>query len=76
MSKTLTLRNVPEDVVKELRRRAKRNGRSVQSELLTLVRQGTIDQRSLEERLAELRRSLPRRMRIAEIHTAIREGRP
>jgi plasmid stability protein len=76
MSKTLTLRNVPDEVLKELRRRAKRNGRSVQSELLTLVRQGTLDQRSLEERLAELRKSLPRRMRLEEIHSAIRDGRP
>lgn len=76
MTMTLTVRNVPEEVVKELRRRAKRNGRSVQSELLTLVRQGTLDQRSLEERLTELRRSLPRRLRLTEIHAAIREGRP
>lgn len=76
MMKTVTLRNVPEDVVRELRRRAKRNGRSMQGELLMVVRQATLDQRSLEEQLAVLRSSLPRRMRLTEIDAAIRAGRP
>lgn len=76
MPKTVTLRNVPDEVLKELRRRAKRNGRSMQGELLMVVRQATVDQRSLETQLAELRGSLPRRMRLTEIQDAIREGRP
>lgn len=76
MPKTVTLRNVPDEVLKELRRRAKRNGRSMQGELLMVVREATVDQRSLETQLAELRGALPRRMRLTEIQDAIREGRP
>ena len=76
MPKTVTLRNVPDEVLKELRRRAKRNGRSMQGELLMVVREATVDQRSLETQLAELRGSLPRRMRLTAIQDAIREGRP
>lgn len=48
----------------------------MQSELLSLVRQATVDRASLERQLAELRSRVPRRLRIEEIHEAIEEGRP
>lgn len=76
MAKTLTLRNVPDDVVRELRGRARRNGRSMQNELLSLVRQLTMDRRSLERQLAEIRGSVRERQSITDIHKAIDEGRP
>jgi plasmid stability protein len=76
MARTLTLRNVPDEVVRELRRRAKRSGRSMQRELLTVVQQATVDTRSLENSLAAIRRDHGRRLRLSAIHAAIREGRP
>ncbi len=76
MPKTLTVRNVPDAVLGELRRRAQRNGRSMQGELLSLVRQATLDERSFVDQLGEMRRRLPHRMRLGRIQRAIREGRP
>ena len=62
MAKTLTLRNVPDDVVRELRGRARKNGRSMQSELLLVIRQATLDRRSLEKQLAALRGTIQPRI--------------
>lgn len=76
MPKTLTLRNVPDDVVRQLRGRAQRNGRSMQLELLSLVCQATVDRRSLERQLERIRSTRPRRLTSTEIHRAIDEGRP
>jgi plasmid stability protein len=76
MAKTLTIRNVPDDVVRELRGRARRNGRSMQSEILLVIRQATLDRGSLEKQLAALRGTVQRRIRIDEIHAAVMEGRP
>jgi plasmid stability protein len=74
-TKTLTLRNVPPDVLRRLRERARRNGRSMQAELLTIVGEATVDQQSLEAQLADCRRALRRPMKAAEIEQAIAEGR-
>jgi plasmid stability protein len=76
MARTLTIRNVPDDVVRELRGRARRNGRSMQSEILLVIRQATLDRGSLEKQLAALRGTVQRRIRIDEIHAAVMEGRP
>lgn len=76
MAKTLTLRNVPDPVVSELRGRARRNGTSMQKELLSVVTQATIDRRSLEDQLAALRSVLKKRVPLKKIHAAIDEGRP
>ena len=67
MAKTLTLRNVPDQVVRELRLRAQRNGRSMQSELLTIVKQATIDQRSFTEQLDTFRRATARPLSLDDI---------
>ena len=76
VAKTLTLRNVPEPVVRELRQRARRNGRSMQSELLSIVRQATLDRRSFSDQITDFRRTLRRPLPLDEIHAAIDEGRP
>lgn len=76
VTRTLTLREVPEPVVRELRNRARRNGRSMQSELLSIVRQATLDRRSFADQLANVRRALRRPLTLDEIHAAIDEGRP
>lgn len=77
MSRTLTLRNVPDGVVRALRERAKRNKRSVQKELLSIVTQSMVDRASALAQIADLRRRhLRNGMTLAEIHRAIAEGRP
>ena len=76
MAKTLTLRNVPDPVLRSLRRRARRNGRSLQGELLSIVRQATLDAGSFATQMTEFRRAVPRRLSLDEIHAAIDEGRP
>jgi plasmid stability protein len=76
MPKTLTLRNVPDAVLGELHRRAQRNGRSLQGELLYVVRQATLDEKSFADQLGQIRRRLPRRLPLERIQEAIREGRP
>ena len=76
MAKTLTLRNVPDPVVRELRGRARRTGTSMQKELMSVVTQATVDRRSLEDQFAALRSSLRKRVSMKQIHAAINEGRP
>ncbi|MBN2497242.1 MAG: Arc family DNA-binding protein [Deltaproteobacteria bacterium] len=76
MARTLTLRNVPENVVRALRERAKRNQRSMQAELLAIVEEAAVDRRSLEEQLAACRSVMSRPMETAEIDECIVEGRP
>jgi plasmid stability protein len=76
MPKTLTVRNVPDAVLAELRRRARRNGRSLQNELLSVLRQAALDEKSFLDQLGEMRRRLPRRVPLERIQEAIREGRP
>jgi len=47
---TLSIRNVPEDVLLRLRRRAKENHRSLQGELLAIMEEGVEHRRlSIEE---------------------------
>jgi plasmid stability protein len=77
MPRTLTLRNVPDGVVFALRERARRNKRSVQRELLSIVTQSVVDRESALAQIAQLRRRhLEKGMTLREIHRAIEEGRP
>lgn len=76
MAKTLTLRDVPESVVRALRQRAKRNDRSMQKEILSLLQSAVVDRASLVQQLDGLRSSTKTRMTVDEIHAAIEEGRP
>lgn len=58
MAVNLSIRNVPDEVVRRLRRRAKRNRRSLQGELLAIIDDAVrIEERlSPVELLAEVRR--------------------
>lgn len=77
MARTLTLRNVPEAVVRSLRERARRNHRSVQKELLSIVTQSVVDRESALAQIGELRRRhLGKAMTLRAIQGAIEEGRP
>ena len=76
MSRTLTLRDVPEPVVRALRRRARQNRRSMQKEVLAILQGAVLDRASLAEQLDTLRSREGARMTLAEIHAGIDEGRP
>jgi plasmid stability protein len=75
MSRTITLRNVPEPVLRALRGRARRNRRSMQKEIMSILEEAAVDRASLVEQLARLRGHLRAGMTLDEIHTAIEEGR-
>jgi plasmid stability protein len=74
--RTLTLRDVPEPVVRALRERARRSRRSMQKEILSILQGAVVDRAALEERLASLRSRAGTRMTPEEIRTAIDGGRP
>ncbi len=76
MSRTLTLRNVPEPVVRALRERARRNRRSMQKEVLSILQGAALDRASLTRQLASLRFDAGASMTLDEIQGAIEEGRP
>jgi plasmid stability protein len=76
MSHTLTLRNVPDSVLRALRGRARRNRRSMQKEIMSILEEAAIDRASAVEQLAALRVRLAANMTLDEIHGAIEEGRP
>jgi plasmid stability protein len=76
MARTLTLRDVPDPVVKALRDRARRNNRSMQKEILSILQSAALDRASLARQLSALRSRLGAKMSLDEIHDAIDEGRP
>jgi plasmid stability protein len=59
MATSLSIKNVPDDVVERLRRRAERSHRSLQGELLAIVEEAVRTEQDLSplELLAEVRRS-------------------
>jgi plasmid stability protein len=74
---TITVRDVPEEVLRVLRQRARAAGRSMQQELLFTLKREAIDRESAIDQLLELRRRhLRRPMTLVEIEEAIDEGRP
>lgn len=76
MARTLTLRDVPEGIVRALRERAKRNHRSMQKEILSILERSVIDRAALRRVLAGARAGNSRPMGLDEIHEGIDEGRP
>lgn len=76
MARTLTLRDVPEPVLRLLRERAHRNRTSMQKEILGILRCAVIDRASLIEQLSAFRAGHGARLTLDEIHDAIDEGRP
>ncbi len=74
-TRTLTLRDVPEGVVRALRERARRHRRSMQKEVLSVLQGAVLDRASLAEQLAAFRSSGGARLTLDEIHEAMDEGR-
>jgi plasmid stability protein len=75
MSQTMTLRNVPDPVLRALRNRARRNQRPMQKEIMSILEEAVVDRGSLEEQLTSLRVHLGAGMTLDKIHRAIEEGR-
>ena len=78
MSASLSIKNVPDDVVERLRARAARNRRSLQGELLDLIERAadelpTISARDVYERIRKL--NLPTGESSADIIRELRDGR-
>lgn len=76
MARTLTIRDVPETIVRALRSRAHRNRRSMQKEIISILEGAAIDRASSVDQLDALRVRLGANMTPDEIHEAIEEGRP
>ncbi len=76
MSHTLTLRNIPDPVLRALREWARRNHRSMQKEIISILQEAAIDRASMARQLRDLRERLGARMTLDETHEAIDEGRP
>jgi plasmid stability protein len=78
MAVDLSIQNVPEDVVELLRKRAERNRRSLQGELLAIAEAAVQEDRYMTpmELLAEVRKlGLRSPSESAEIVRAMRDGR-
>jgi len=78
MPASLSIKNVPDDVVERLRARAARNRRSLQGELLDLIERAadelpTISARSVYERIRSL--NLPEGESSTDIIRELRDGR-
>jgi plasmid stability protein len=76
MGKTVTLRNIPDGVMSRLRSQARRNSRSMQAELLSIVTATVVDRESLREQIAACRQTVRTPLTLEKIHRAIDEGRP
>jgi antitoxin FitA len=78
MPASLSIKNVPDDVVQRLRARAARNRRSLQGELLDLIERAadelpTISAREVYERIRKL--NLPAGESSADIIRELRDAR-
>jgi plasmid stability protein len=76
MGKTVTLRNIPDNVIGRLRSQARRNGRSMQAELLSIVTATVVDRESLREQIAACRQAMRTPLTPEKIRRAIEEGQP
>lgn len=75
MARTVTIRDLPDPVLRVIRARARRNRRSMQKEILSILEEAAADRSSMAQQLSALRHRLRAKMRLAEIHRAIEEGR-
>jgi len=78
MTVSLSIKNVPDEIVERLRARAARNRRSLQGELLALVERAaeevpTISARDVYARIKQL--NLPEGDRAVDIIRELRDGR-
>jgi len=73
---TLTIRNVSEKTLERLKERARRNGRSMQKEVLAILEQQTLDRREVVAEIDRLNRTHTRPTTAEEVDEWIRKSRP
>lgn len=78
--KTITLKNLPEDLLKRLKELAKNNNRSLNSEIIHILKmtsgeEDQLSKRKIMERAREIRDSIRLRLSDGEITRAKNEGR-
>ncbi len=77
---TITVKNIPEDVYERLKEQAKRNRRSINSEIITLMERAVMSYRIDPEEILESARVIRESLNFVateeEINRAKNEGRP
>ncbi len=73
---TLTIRNVPSNVVKSLQAMARRRKRSMEQEIRELIQAHIAERRSVLDQIEESWKRQTRRAKAREIHDWISAGRP
>jgi len=72
---TLTIRNIPEHVIRSLKSLAARNARSMEQEVREILEENAIDRISALEQIEKSWKRQTRRPKPAEIDRWIRSGR-
>lgn len=73
---TITIRNLPDETVKEIKETARRNGTSMEREARECLQERFRDRDTLLRAIAETRRHLKRPITADEIDRWRRTGRP
>jgi antitoxin FitA len=77
---TITVKNIPEDVYERLKEQAKRNRRSINSEIIMLIERAVMSYRIDPEEILESARVIRESLNFVateeEINRAKNEGRP
>jgi len=71
----ITVRNLPDEVVRELKNRASRNNRSMEQEARIILTEAVIDKQRAKERIESLRKRFRRRPAAGEVKEWVREAR-
>lgn len=72
---TITIRNLPEDVVRRLKDRARRNGRSMEQEARCILTDAVPDRQEAMRRIEAIRKRFLRQPSAGEVDEWVREAR-
>lgn len=77
--KTITLKNFPEDLLEQLKVRAKNNNRSLNSEIIHILKEiygaSKVTRQEIMEKARIIRESVQQRLSDEEINNAKQQGR-
>jgi plasmid stability protein len=74
MPVTFSVRDIPDDIAERLRSRAKRNHRSIQGELMSILEGAALELGAFHDEQREFRHDLPKRKKtLAEVSAEIRK---
>jgi len=72
----LTVRNVPEDIIKTIKARARTNGRSMEQEIRSILQSVAMDRQSACDQIEQGWKRQARPTRRKEVDAWIRKSRP